>query len=135
MRNLSPSAVASFWSELEKIAGEPTLTDRALLAAPGVGGAIGGAVGYLKAAPHLKAKGKALAALSGVVEGATLGWLPSVARDLKDAIFKKEAANTQVSAVKLMKPMTPASNAIKVPSAVSAQASTGTNLTELRSAF
>lgn len=138
MRNLSPSAVASFWSELEKIAKDdkPSLTDRAMLALPGVGALAGGTLGYLDPTAGPGVKGKLISAALGAGTGATLGWLPSVARDLKDAIMpQKVAMLNQVTRRMTLRPVAPSSNAIKVPSSVAAKSSTATNLTELKSAF
>ena len=138
MRNLSPSAVASFWSEIEKIAksDERSLTDRALQALPGAGGLVGGALGYMDPSAGRSVKGKLISAALGAGTGATLGWLPSVARDMKDAIMpQKVAMLNQVTRRMTLKPVAPSSNAIKVPSSVAAKSSTATNLTELKSAF
>lgn len=167
MRTLSTDAVASFWNELEKIADDPqrSTTDRALLAAPGVGAVAGAAAGYH--APHfldpaafgrgasdVRGKGRILAGVLGMGTGATLGWLPSVARDFGTAVMPQKTAGIAklvpggipkitmpkppsssrlTAAADVVKPMQSTVKDIKVPSlGISAKAGTATNVQGLK---
>ena len=94
----------SMWTELEKIAkdkDEPSKTDRALEALPGVGALAGGAAGavdpkrfdpgwFKKGLKGTGAKGRVVSGLMGAGTGATIGWIPSALRDAKDALSSKK---------------------------------------------
>lgn len=152
-------STAAFWVELEKIAEEQSLGQRAMMAAPAVGAVAGGIAGYRM--PHLldptafevgaskvKGRGRLLAGLLGAGTGATLGWMPQVARDFKNSVMpsktaaalgkmlseiklpKPPAASGLTAAADVVKPVRPAE--IKVPVGVRAGAGTSSNVTNLK---
>jgi len=99
--------ILSFWGELEKIAEERSLTDRALAAAPAAGAVAGGVWGAADprafnpsglfpslAKSHGGLRSRAVSGLLGAGLGATTGWLPSVARDAYRAMTPSPKLST-----------------------------------------